>query len=125
MSRHSISPVSPGLAPKVQLVPYARTGSFDASFSDAERELMDKANFDALDLSSQDFDFEDIFTYDKPQKKLTKVVEVSRPTRDHRDWSNFSFSHYTAALSARTKVNKAKAGIGELYVRNRTEARKS
>ncbi|KIX02011.1 uncharacterized protein Z518_07950 [Rhinocladiella mackenziei CBS 650.93] len=123
-SAHSISPISPGLAPKVQLVPYARTASFDVSFSDAERELLNKANFDALDLSSKDFDFEDIFTYDKPQKKLTKVVEVSRPTRDYRDWSNFSFSHYSAAISARTKVNKAKAGIGELYVKNKSDAQK-
>jgi hypothetical protein len=104
-------------------VPYARTASFDISFSDAERELMNKANFDALDLSSQDFDFEDIFTYDKPQKKLTKVVEVSSPTRDHRDWSNFSFSHYSAAVNARNKVNK-RTGIGELYVKNRADARK-
>lgn len=124
MSTHSISPVSPGVAPRVQLVPYARTASFDVSFSDAERELLSKANFDALDLSSQDFDFEDVFTYDKPQKKLTKVVEVSRPTRDHRDWSNFSFSHYTAAMSARNRVIKPKTGIGELYMKNKADARK-
>ncbi|KIV80359.1 hypothetical protein PV11_07862 [Exophiala sideris] len=124
MSTKSSSPVSPGLAPKVQLVPYARTASFDISFSDVERELMNKANFDSLDLSSQDFDFEDIFTYDKPQKKLTKVVEVSSPTRDYRDWSNFSFSHYSAAISARNKVNKQRTGIGELYVKNRADARK-
>ncbi|EXJ81231.1 hypothetical protein A1O3_07521 [Capronia epimyces CBS 606.96] len=123
-SHSSISPISPGLAPKVQLVPYARSASFEVSFSDAERELLDKANFDALDMSSQDFDFEDIFTFDKPQKKLTKVVEVSRPTRDHRDWSNFSFSHYSAAMSARNKVNKPKPGIGELYVKNQFDARK-
>lgn len=117
--------ISSGPAPKVQLVPYARAASFEASFSDAERELLDKASFDALDLSSQDFDFEDIFTYDKPQKKLNKVVEVSRPTRNHRDWSNFSFSHYPAAMLARNKANnKAKAGIGELYVKNHSDARK-
>ncbi|EXJ95908.1 hypothetical protein A1O1_01033 [Capronia coronata CBS 617.96] len=124
-SRPSISPISPGLAPKVQLVPYARSASFDVSFSDAERELLDKANFDALDMSSQDFDFEDIFTFDRPQKKLTKVVEVSRPTKDHRDWSNFSFSHYSAAINARNKVNKTRPGIGELYMRNQSAARKS
>lgn len=121
----SIPPVSPVLSPKVQLVPYARSGSFDISLSDAERELLLKANFDALDLSSQDFDFEDIFTYDKPQKKLLpKVVEVSRPTRDYRDWSSFSFSHYSAAVSARNKVNRTKTAIGELYLKNKTDARK-
>ncbi|KIW96427.1 uncharacterized protein Z519_03496 [Cladophialophora bantiana CBS 173.52] len=121
-------PISPRLSPKVQLVPYARTASFDISLSETERELLDKAstNFDALDLSSKDFDFEDIFTYDKPQKKLTKgVVEVSRPTRDYRDWSSFSFSHYSAAMSARQKVNKAKSGIGELYLKNKSDAQKS
>ncbi|EHY52502.1 hypothetical protein HRR83_007008 [Exophiala dermatitidis] len=124
-SQSSISPISPGLGPKVQLVPYARSASFDVSLSDAERELLDKANFDALDMSSKDFDFEDIFTFDKPQKKLAKVVEVSRPTRDHRDWSNFSFSHYSAAVSARNKVNRSKTGIGELYLRNQFDARRS
>jgi hypothetical protein len=119
------SPITPGAAPKVQLVPYARTASFERSFSDAERELLDKASFDALDLSSQDFDFADIFTYDKPQKPLNRVVEVSRPTRSHRDWSNFSFSHYPAAMNARNKVNnRTKNGIGEMYVKNHSDARK-
>lgn len=105
-------------------MPYARTVSFDVAFSDAERQLLNDANFDALDLSSQDFDFEDVFTYDRPQKKLSKVVEVSRPTRDHRDWSNFSYSHYTAAMTARNRVNKPKIGIGELYMKNKADARK-
>ena len=116
--------ISPGQSPKVQLVPYARTASFDISFSEAERELLDKAatKFDALDLSSKDFDFDDIFTYDKPQKKPTKgVFEVSTPTRGHRDWSSFSFSHYTAAINARQKANKAKP---EMYIKNKWEARK-
>ncbi|OAL35704.1 hypothetical protein AYO20_05085 [Fonsecaea nubica] len=119
-----MNPISPHVSPKVQLVPYARTASFDISLSDAERELLDKAstNFDALDLSSKDFDFEDIFTYDKPQKKLNRVVEVSRPTRDYRDWSSFSFSHYSAAVNTRQKVNKAKSGIGELYLKNKSDA---
>lgn len=126
-SSQATSPITPGASPKVQLVPYARTASFEHSFSDAERELLDKASFDARDLSSQDFDFEDIFTYDKPQKPLSRVVEVSRPTRSHRDWSNFSFSHYPAAMSARNKFNnhRAKSGIGGLYVKNSSDARKS
>ena len=105
------------------MVPYARTASFDISLSEAERQLVDDAatKFDALDLSSKDFDFDEIFTYDKPQRKLAKgVVEVSSPTRSHRDWSSFSYSHYSAALSARHKVNaKAKPSIGEMYVKNK------
>ncbi|KIW16008.1 hypothetical protein PV08_06059 [Exophiala spinifera] len=123
-SVQSIAAVSPGLVPKVQLVPYTRTASFDVVFSDAEREVLKNTNFDSMDLSSQDFEFEDIFTYDKPQKKLAKVVEVSRPTREHRDWSNFSFSHYSAAINARQKVNRQKSGIGELYMKNKRDAQK-
>jgi hypothetical protein len=107
------------------LVPYARTASFDISLSEADRVLVDEAatKFDALDLSSKDFDFDEIFTYDKPQRKLTKgVVEVSSPTRTQRDWSSFSFSHYSAAMNARNKVNhKVKPSIGELYVKNKTQ----
>jgi len=122
-STHSISPTSPGLSPKVQLVPYARTASFKASFSDAENQVLKTTSFDAFDLSSKDFDFEDIFTYDKPQKKLTKVVEVSTASRE-RDWSSFSFSHYSAAMNARSKVNRPKTGIGELYLKNQGDARK-
>jgi hypothetical protein len=121
-------PISPGLTPKVQLIPHARAGSFDVSLSEDERQLVDKAaaNFDALDLSSKDFDFDEIFTYDKPQRKFPKgVVEVSSPTRTHRDWSSFSFSHYSAAMSARHKVNsKAKPTIGELYVKNKSHSGK-
>ena len=117
-------PLSPGSTPKVQLIPYARTGSFDIGLSEAERQLVDQAasNFDALDLSSKDFDFDEIFTYDKPQKKFPKgVVEVSSPTRTQRDWSSFSFSHYSAALSTRNKVNaKGKPTIGEMYVKNKS-----
>ena len=120
----SAPPVSPGSSPKVQLVPYARSASFDISLSEAERRLVDKAatKFDAQDLSSKDFDFDEIFTYDKPQRKLAKgVVEVSSPTRTHRDWSSFSFSHYSAAVSARNKVGtKAKPSIGEMYVKNKS-----
>lgn len=125
-STHSTSPVSPGASPKVQLVPYSRTASFDISLSDADRQIVDTvaAKFDALDLSSKDFDFDDIFTYDKPQRKLPRgVVEVSSPTRTHRDWSSFSFSHYSAAMGARNKVNKAKPTIGEMYVKNKSNAR--
>ncbi|RMD42059.1 hypothetical protein DV735_g3067, partial [Chaetothyriales sp. CBS 134920] len=86
--------------------------------SDADREVLRQAQFDRLDMSSQDFDFEDIFTYDKPQKKLTRVVEVSTPTRE-RDWSSFSFSHYKPALSSRHKVNnRSKTTVSELYLRN-------
>ncbi|RMZ91412.1 hypothetical protein DV736_g1358, partial [Chaetothyriales sp. CBS 134916] len=114
----SSSHTSPQLSPRVQLVPHSRTTSCDMPLSDADREVLRQAQFDRLDLSSQDFDFEDIFTYDKPQEKLTKVVEVSSPTRE-RDWSSFSFSHYKPALSARQKVNnRTKTRISEMYVRS-------
>lgn len=42
-------------------------------------------HFDAMDVSSQDFDFDDIFTYDNPQRKLPRVVEVSITARYPRD----------------------------------------
>jgi hypothetical protein len=111
---------SPRLSPKVQVVPHARTISYDMPLSPTDRKLLDKATFDDLDLSSQDFDFEDIFTYDKPQKRLSRVVEVSSFGRE-RDWSSFSFSHYSPALSARQKVNnRSKASVQEMYVKNQT-----
>ncbi|RMZ75559.1 hypothetical protein DV737_g5232, partial [Chaetothyriales sp. CBS 132003] len=117
-SRASSSHTSPQLSPRVQLVPHSRTTSYDMPLSDADREVLRLAHFDRLDLSSQDFDFEDIFTYDKPQKKLTKVVEVSSPTRE-RDWSSFSFSHYKPALSARQRVNnRSKTSVSAMYLRN-------
>lgn len=72
-------------------------------------------------MSSKDFDFEDVFTYDKPQRKLKSVVEVSSPTRD---WSNFSFSHYQSAVSMRPKVNSRKTSAGEMYVKNQGDARR-
>jgi hypothetical protein len=79
---------SPRPSPKVQLIPHARTASFDIALTEAQRELLDGTSFDQLDLSSKDFDFEDIFTYDKPQRKLPKVVEVSIVVRE-TDGFNF------------------------------------
>ena len=114
----SSSPTSPRLSPKVQLVPHSRTASFDVALTNAERLLLDQTNFDHSDLSSQDFDFEDIFTYDRPQKKLPKVVEVTTVARQ-RDWSNFSFSYYTVAMAARAKANRNRSGgISDKYLKN-------
>ena len=74
-----------------------------------------------VDVGTRDFDFEDIFTYDKPQKKLSRCVEVSSPSKE-RDWSSFSFSHYTPAMAARSKVNgKVRASVGETYLRNQQQ----
>lgn len=74
-------------------------------------------------MASRDFEFDDIFTYHNPQKKLPKVVEVTTPTRE-RDWSSFSYSHYPAAVAARQRANKSRPGIGEMYVKNQSDARR-
>jgi hypothetical protein len=110
----------------VQLIPHAGTATFDGALTESQRAHLDNFNFDQLDLSSKDFDFEDIFTYDKPQRKLPRVVEVT-PAPRQRDWSNFSFSHYTASMAARAKVNRSKSDISEMYLKNQvalTKARK-
>lgn len=90
---------------RVQLIPHSRTLSHDGSLSPADVDILSNTSFDTRDVSSKDFDFEEVFTYDKPQRKLKSVVEVSSPTRD---WSNYSFSHYKSALVVRQKVNKSK-----------------
>jgi len=110
-------------SPRVQLVPHGRNPSFDVGLSDADKELLSNTNFDSLDMASKDFEFDDIFTYHNPQKKLSKVVEVSTPTRE-RDWSSFSYSHYTAAAAARQKVNQTRPDIGAMYVKNQSDARR-
>ena len=121
LRRQSSSASSPQasqhLSPKVQLIPHTRTASFDVALTNAQRDLLDKTNFDHLDLSSQDFDFEEIFTYDKPQRKLPKVVEVSMVVRE-RNWSSFPLSHYTAAMAARSKVNRNRSSTSEKYMKN-------
>lgn len=107
--------------PRIQLLPHSRTSSYDGSLSPSDLELLANTNFDAKDMSSKDFDFEDVFTYDKPQKKLKSVVEVSTATRD---WSSFSFSHYQLATSVRPKVNRTKSSAGEMYMKNQSDARR-
>lgn len=107
--------------PRVQLLPRSRNSSHDGALSPSDIEILANTNFDSHDLSSKDFDFADVFTYDKPQKKLRSVVEVS--SRD-RDWSNFSFSHYQTAVNMRQKVNRSKLSTAEMYVRNSSEARR-
>lgn len=119
----AISPASPArTSPRVQLLPRSRTSSYDIPLSPSDIELLENTSFDSQDLSSKDFDFEEVFTYDKPQKKLRSVVEVSSPTRD---WSNFSFSHYPSAVSMRQKVNRNKSSTtGEMYMKNQSDARR-
>ncbi|KIW20018.1 hypothetical protein PV08_00593 [Exophiala spinifera] len=78
---HSVSPTASIRSPKVQLVRHAPNASFNIRLSALEQTLLDNTRFDDLDVSSQDFDFEDIFTYNKPKQKLCKVVEVSLPAR--------------------------------------------
>jgi hypothetical protein len=99
------------------VVPHARHLTFDVALSEAERLQVDKTNFKDDDLSSKDFDFEEVFTFDKPQRRLTRVVEVTTLPRE-RDWSNFSFSHYAAASNARMKVNRQQRNGAATYLRN-------
>lgn len=86
----------------VQLIPHSHSRTyFDSPLTPSEHSLIaaSESNFNDLDLSSQDFDFDDVFTFDRPHRKIPRVVEVSSPSRmsatqQQRDWSNFSFSHY-------------------------------
>lgn len=129
----SISGASRHSQPQVQLIPHAPTPTYhDAPLTTTERALVRASEskiseFDDLDLSSADFDFDDVFTFDKPARKFRQgCVEVSirgagPPSSKHRshhhhrthqeppkqfdattaagrrDWSDFSFSHYGAA----------------------------
>ena len=118
----TISNPSPTLkGSRVQLLPHSRTPSYDASFSPSDIELLANTSFDAKDISSKDFDFEDVFTYDKPQRKLKSVVEVSSPSRE---WSNFTFSHYPSAVAMRQKYSRTRSTAGEMYMKNQGDARK-
>jgi len=46
------------------------------------RTVLQKATSDKSDILFRDFDFEEIFLFDEPQKKLASVVEVSIPNRN-------------------------------------------
>lgn len=107
----------------MQLVPHAHTHSYDITLSESEKEILNNTNFDELDLSSKDFDFEDIFTYDRPQRKLSASGEI-RSSVGEKEWSQFSFSHYSSSHDARSKVQRSRAGAGEMYVKNKSVARK-
>ncbi|KAJ9655894.1 hypothetical protein H2198_005335 [Neophaeococcomyces mojaviensis] len=119
----SISTASPTsfTSPRVQLIPHSRTPSYDGSLSPADIEILANTNFDSRDVSSKDFDFEDVFTYDKPQRKLKSVVEVSSPTRN---WSNYPIPHYQAAAAARQKTNRPKLTSTETYLKKQGDVRK-
>lgn len=114
------SPTSSLTNPRVQLVPHARTVSYDGSLSPSDIELLANTSFDAKDMSSRDFDFDDVFTYDKPQRKLKSVVEVSST----RDWSQFTFPNYSSAASTKQKHSRGRTTAGEMYVKNQGDARK-
>lgn len=117
----NVSPTSSLSSPRVQLVPHARTLSYDGSLSPSDMELLAKTSFDAKDMSSQDFDFDDVFTYDKPQKKLKSIVEVSST----RDWSQSHYQHHPSSSTAtKMKYNRGRTTGGELYKKNRSEARR-
>jgi hypothetical protein len=99
--------------PRVHLMPHRGASSFGSSRSDTERERLQKTTTDASDASSGDFDFEDIFIYDEPQKKVTNVDEVMGPARG-REWSDFSFSRYASGTAARHEMTKQK-GRQQIY----------
>lgn len=108
-SRQSILPL--GVSPfptRAQLVPYCPNSSLDSLLTDIERDLVNNTKFDALDLAFQDLDFEDIFTYGKPQLKLARVVEVTLSKRKDRRPSNFSHSYYSAAITTSDNLHTAK-----------------
>lgn len=109
----------PTTSPKVQLIPHSRTLSYDNTLLQSEKELLANTNFDDKDLSSQDFEFEEVFTYDRPQKKLNPVVEVST-----RAASSFSDSYFKPPAGPRQQVYKTKSTVGELYMRNHHASRK-
>lgn len=111
ISRCSVLPVRPGpFLPKVQLVPYA-PASFNPSLTDFERELVNNTKFDAADLASSDLDFEDIFTYGKPQQKLARVLEVSLPTRHRRKKSKPSSGYSDTVARSRDEIRVRFGGM--------------
>jgi hypothetical protein len=106
--RPSVFPLGIGpFRPRVQLVPYGHNSGLDPGLSGIERDLIDNTKFSALDLASQDLDFEEIFTYGKPQKKLTRVVEVTLSKRDDRKSPKYSYAHYGAASRTTDNVHTA------------------
>lgn len=113
------SPNSSLTSPRVQLVPHSRTSSYEGSLSPSDIELLANTNFDSEDISSRDFDFDDVFTYDKPQKKLKSIVEVSST----RDWSHFTLSSYHPSGSTRQRYNRSRS-TAEMYLKNQGDARK-
>lgn len=76
-------------------------------------------------MSSKDFDFEDVFTYDKPQRKLKSVIEVQM-TSPSKEWANYGFSHYPSAVNMRQKVNsqRTRSNAAELLMKNQMSVRK-
>lgn len=117
-SSNQSSPPQSQTSKCLQVIPHTRNVSLDAPFSSADLDLLKRLSFSDQDLSSRDFAFDDVFTYDKPQKRLPKVAEVTVSTRE-RDWSSFTFPHYSAAVAQRAKVNRSKSSASEKYVKNK------
>jgi hypothetical protein len=146
LSRQSSTSSQPRQSqPQVQLIPHAGMPTYhDSPLTRAETALVSASEskiseFDDLDLSSADFDFEDVFTFDRPahsQRRLRQgCVEVSvrssgLPSRHHRqhshqrqhsskqndntatrrDWSDFSFSHFGGVHDS--NVNQVRQSAG-------------
>jgi len=140
ISSTASKPALPRRESSVQLVPHSHSPTyFDQPLTPSEQRLVaeTESRFDDLDLSSKDFDFDDVFTFDRPQRKIPRVVEVSSSSREQRhpgqrDWSYFSFSHYGAAANPRARAanpykpkpgmagmqRELGLGIGAAYLRN-------
>ncbi|KIW87015.1 uncharacterized protein Z519_12312 [Cladophialophora bantiana CBS 173.52] len=105
--------------PGIHRLPYGGASSLSSSPSNMESELLKKTTPDTADASAGDFDFEELFICDEPQKKLKSVVEVSIPTRE-RDRSNFSFSYYASGRGAGNEMSKNESD--HLDMRNKGNA---
>lgn len=124
-SNNSLTPHSftSNTSPRVQLVPYVHKMSYDSSLTQSEKEILDNTDFDASDLSSKDFDFDEIFTYDKPQKRLVSVIEAQSSSRD-RGQAAQSLLQHIPTPSVKQKSNRRSSGVADVYVKKKSDARK-
>lgn len=53
-----------------QLIPYSRDCSVDASIRPADPHFINCTHTDSHNMSGEDFDFEDVFAYDRPQSEM-------------------------------------------------------
>lgn len=110
-------------SPRVQLVPHVHKMSYDSSLTQSEKKILDGTSFDAMDLSSKDFDFDDIFTYSNPQKRLGSVVEAQSSSRE-RERTILLLSQHIPTPAIKQKSNRRSSGFADVYVKKKGDARK-